>query len=239
MGFDDALGDKRVAPCNHISSCILITLEADAGRHETLCVVVLQFATSKVQICQQCRLCSCGCLVDIVLEQIHRQYATEHGYLVDMPLHHPSAGGGIGVGGAQSEVIAHDAAQAVHTETLDKFFVHIDITHISRTGDSHREMVPVAVAAGGIGWELTTSRAYEEASTLDTHIDVVAGIGFCLCLSVGKEGSLLVGGVEPEHQRVVLSIGAHKAVRLQTDAVRAVETHGYALRTLPVCAAEC
>ena len=146
-----------VALCYHVALSILITLQADTRRHESLCAVILQFRTSEVQIGHKRRLLTCRCLGGISLEQVHWQHTLKHGHLVDITLEHAFTRSRAGIGCTQSQVVTHDTTQCINSERLHQILVNVDITHITATRHCHGIVMPAVVINDAVGLDFTVA----------------------------------------------------------------------------------
>ena len=131
-----------IALGNDVALSILIAFQTDTCRHESLGTIILQLRASEVEISHEGCLATCGRLGVKGLQYIQRQYALEHGNLVDVALEHMIAGGGSGIGCTQSQIVAHDAAQSIDGKRLHQTLVQVDVTHVATSRNGHGVVVP-------------------------------------------------------------------------------------------------
>ena len=229
------LGHKGVAVVGPLAgSVVAVALHTHTGGHEPLHVVVGRLVLAEAEVSEQTQLLAAEADVGGCLDHILGQCHLIHGYLVDIAVERPLHLVVAQIGGAGSQVSAVEAAQGVDGEGLLELLVEIELAHIARAAHGEGHMVPCAVVHRRIGAGLMAAQPQTEESFVHTEVEVVAVGVLCLGLSVAQNGATAVVGAEPEGHGIVVIVFAAEELRINAEALLAVECHTDAVGHVPL-----
>ena len=124
---------------------------------------------------------------------------------------------------AEEEASAEHTAERVGGQLCLQFVIHIDACHVAHAVHGHRVVVPCVIAVVAFQCELTTVGAVLQLVVLKADEELVACTLIVSCTrTVCHQRTVLLGSLEPEHQRVVLFVVALEEVCSQLQALRLV-----------------
>ena len=237
--------DEGVHLVGVVAALVDVAFHALGGEGQFVGVVHLLLVLAERQVGQQSQFVAFGADVVVVVDDVGRHGGLPETEVVDVSgqfVFHGRHRAPVVVAGTQVEPVRRDAAERVDGKGRAERVVHVDVAHIARAVHRHGVVVPFVVAVVARDDLLEAVAAVHQILSFEADEELVLRVHFVgASVAVGQQCAASSGvGLEPEHEGVVLPLGAGEEAFFQFHTVaHAVEAERQAVGQGPRGLVQC